>query len=500
MKDKQKILSIIKEIKKQNGQAYVVGGYVRDQLLGLNSKDLDIEVYQLSYDQLHTILKTFGEVQTIGKAFGTFYLKGVDADFSLPRTENKVGLGHKGFEVYSDPFMNPIDACRRRDFTINAMMMDLETGELFDHFEGRQDLNNKILRATDPEKFVEDPLRVLRLAQFAARLDFSVDLETIELCKTLDLSELPKERLFTEFEKLLLKARKPSTGLQVLKQTDMLRFFPELKALVNCPQDPKFHPEGDVFEHTCMVVDALVELYHLIGKQRELHIMFAALIHDMGKPATTVVHPDKRITSERHDTLGVKPAMRFMDRLTDDKDLLKPLPELVKCHMIPLHWSKQKTKVSDKAIRRLAERVKIEDLVKLTRADHKGRLGATWEYPFADYLIERARELKADRGKVTPVVMGRHLVDRGLKPGPHFGTLIYYAYEQQLETGIDQVDTLIDLAVNRYEAENACIKQWGDSVKLVLEISAARFERLRQRASKAGKSIDQFLKDVCEDF
>ncbi|MEC8360093.1 MAG: hypothetical protein VXZ92_09950, partial [SAR324 cluster bacterium] len=275
-------------IHQQGGQPILVGGSVRDYLLGqIIPKDLDLEVYHLEANKLEMVLSQFGKVLRVGKSFGVLKLitEHAEYDVSLPRRESKNGKGHKGFLVNADPRMTFEEASARRDFTINSIGFDPIHQLWLDPHHGQEDLKKGILRHVGPA-FAEDPLRVLRGAQFAARLNFQLAPETLELCQTLDLNELSRERLLGEFVKLLLRAERPSIGLEILRQTKALRFFPELEALIDVPQDPTWHPEGCVWTHTLMVVDEAAKLR--VGEEKnDLFLMFGALCHDFGKPATT---------------------------------------------------------------------------------------------------------------------------------------------------------------------------------------------------------------------
>ena len=225
----------------------LVGGCVRDDLMGIEPKDFDIEVYGIEPQKLRGILDTFGKVNAVGEAF-TVYKLGNDLDVAIPRREKKVSRGHKGFVIEGDSQMSFEEAAKRRDFTINAILQDALTGEIIDIYNGREDIANKILRMVSKETFAEDTLRVLRAAQFAARFEFEIEAETVEICRQIDLSDLPKERIWCELEKLLLKARKPSIGLQWLYDLGVVeQLFPEIKALVGVPQESEWHPEGWIF-------------------------------------------------------------------------------------------------------------------------------------------------------------------------------------------------------------------------------------------------------------
>ena len=279
---------IAKAIAGSKGHGILVGGAVRDHFMDRRiSKDLDVEVFGLSMQELESVLQEFGNIHAAGKSFGVLKLKTPTAeyDFSLPRREQKTGKGHRGFKIISDPAMSFKEAASRRDFTVNSMGYDLLENTLLDPFEGIADIKHKKLRHVGPA-FAEDPLRVFRAMQFSARLEFKISAQTAKFCRKLDLSELPRERIFEEFRKLLLKSKRPSIGLKAAKQLGVLNYFPELKALIGVPQDPKWHPEGDVWTHTLMVLDEAARLRTGIEK-KDMVLMFGALCHDFGKPLTT---------------------------------------------------------------------------------------------------------------------------------------------------------------------------------------------------------------------
>ena len=256
--DFETVLEIARELQAEGGHALLVGGCPRDALLNLSPKDLDMEVRGLAPEHLRNVLARRHGLDEVGKSFGVLKLKGCEVEVSLPRTETKSGLGHKGFEVEVDPNLAFPEASARRDFTINAMGLDPLTGELHDPHGGNPDLESKILRHVGPA-FVEDPLRVLRGMQLGARFNLTADPETVELCKSIDLEGLAEERIFEEWKKLILKGQSISMGLTFLRETTWLRFFPELEALVDCPQDPEWHPEGDVWVHTLHALDAFAQ-------------------------------------------------------------------------------------------------------------------------------------------------------------------------------------------------------------------------------------------------
>ena len=426
-------------IHQQGGQPILVGGSVRDYLLGqIIPKDLDLEVYHLEANKLEMVLSQFGKVLRVGKSFGVLKLitEHAEYDVSLPRRESKTGKGHKGFLVNADPRMTFEEASARRDFTINSIGFDPIHQLWLDPHHGQADLRKGILRHVGPA-FAEDPLRVLRGAQFAARLNFQLAPETLELCQTLDLNELSRERLLGEFAKLLLRAERPSIGLEILRQTKALRFFPELEALIDVPQDPTWHPEGCVWTHTLMVVDEAAKLR--VGEEKnDLVLMFGALCHDFGKPETTI-WKDGHWRSPAHDVLGMQPTEKFLRRLTDEASLIEKVTVLVREHLRPTMLYNNREKVTPGAIRRLALRVSIPELLLVAEADHFGRTtddALRREFPAKQWLLDQASKLDVRDEKPKPFLKGRHLLQLGMRPGPQMGKVLEEAFGLQLDGAI----------------------------------------------------------------
>ena len=426
-------------IHQQCGQPILVGGSVRDYLLGqIIPKDLDLEVYHLEANKLEMVLSQFGKVLRVGKSFGVLKLitEHAEYDVSLPRRESKTGKGHKGFLVNADPRMTFEEASARRDFTINSIGFDPIHQLWLDPHHGQEDLKKGILRHVGPA-FAEDPLRVLRGAQFAARLNFQLAPETLELCQTLDLNELSRERLLGEFAKLLLRAERPSIGLEILRQTKALRFFPELEALIDVPQDPTWHPEGCVWTHTLMVVDEAAKLR--VGEEKnDLVLMFGALCHDFGKPETTI-WKDGHWRSPAHDVLGMQPTEKFLRRLTDEASLIEKVTVLVREHLRPSMLYNDREKVTPGAIRRLALRVSIPELLLVAEADHFGRTtddALRREFPAKQWLLDQASKLDVRDEKPKPFLKGRHLLQLGMRPGPQMGKVLEEAFGLQLDGAI----------------------------------------------------------------
>jgi len=453
MTTERDILNLANAIREAGGRAMLVGGCVRDELMGIAPKDWDVEVYGIEPERLSGLLEAFaatvGEegvpVNAVGEVFAVYKL-GRDLDVSLPRRERKSGPGHRGFAVEGDPKMSFEEACSRRDFTVNAILKDPLTGEIVDPFDGRGDIGRKTLRHVSDKTFPEDSLRVLRAAKFAARLEFGIAPETAELCRSIDVTDLPRERVWGEVEKILLKAQRPSIGLKWLYELGVVdQLFPELKALVGVPQEPDWHPEGDVDVHTLMVVDEARKLIDDLPCERQAAVMLGALCHDLGKPAT-MEKIDGRIRSLGHDEAGIGPTLSLLDTLgiytLNGYDVREQVVELVRYHLKPgeFYKSEQKgNKVGDGAFRRLARKVEPDLLYRVAKADSLGR------YPEGDrskmifgseaqeWFIERVRELAVEKKAPEPILMGRHLIEMGLKPGPEFKRILDAVYELQMD-------------------------------------------------------------------
>jgi len=456
---KPNTLRLAGQIRENGGRAMLVGGCVRDELMGREVKDWDLEVYCVEPSRLKTILEEFAaenelEINAVGEAF-TVYKIGKALDVAIPRRERKVSRGHKGFVVEGDPDMSFEEACSRRDFTVNAILKDPLTGEIVDPFKGRYDIEESVLRHVSDATFAEDSLRVLRAAQFAARLEFEIVRKTVELCKTIDVTDLPKERIWGELEKVLLQARRPSIGLKWLYELGVVdQLFPELASLVGVPQEPEWHPEGDVDVHTMMVADEARKLIDELDYPRQVAVMLGALCHDLGKPPTTEF-VDGRTRSRGHDEAGVEPTISFLNTLgihtLNGFDVRQQVIELVRYHLKPGEFYKveQKNAVGDGAFRRLARKVEPDLLYRVAKADSLGR-NPDWlpkekwfDSAAQEWFIERVRALEIEKKAPEPILMGRHLIELGLTPGPQFKKILDAVYEMQLDGKVTDLDTAI---------------------------------------------------------
>jgi tRNA nucleotidyltransferase (CCA-adding enzyme) len=409
-----------------------VGGFVRDHLLARASKDLDVEVFGLSEPELAAVLRGFGEVIEYGRAFPVMRVVGREIDFTL---------------AHGSDFPS---AARRRDLTIHAIGLDPLSGELLDPLGGRADLAARTLRAADPHTFGSDPLRGLRVMQIAARFEMEPDAELLALCGALDLADLPGERLRVEFDKLLLGAQRPSRGLGILRSTGMLRFFPELAALVGVPQDPRWHPEGDVWVHTELAVDAAAALR--AGDPHDPALMYAVLCHDFGKPAATR-EKDGRVRSHGHEAGGVEAARRFLERLRAPNALVAQVLALVEHHRAPVQLPRHgaRPRAYRRLVRRLDEAaVSAALLARVARADHLGRTtpaARAHSFPEGDRFLAEIAGLALSQGGPQDAVFGRHLLARGLEPGPEFARILARCREVQDETGWSDPDAILRRAL-----------------------------------------------------
>ena len=459
------VLKVAELVKGAGGRALLVGGCVRDAILGGNPEDFDIEVYGLAPDRLQAVLAAEFELNLVGASFGVIKLRGYNIDVALPRRETKLGLGHRAFGMEYDPALTVREAAARRDFTVNAIYRDPLTDEIIDPWNGRADLDRKILRHVS-DHFGEDPLRVLRGMQFAARFDLDPAPETVEVCRAMTPEGLPPERQFEEWRKLLTQGVKISKGLAFLRATGWVRHYPELERLIGCEQDPHWHPEGDVWNHTLACLDAFAAERDARASKKELAsavdldlmsrpdpedliVGLAVLCHDFGKPACTRFDPVRgRIRSLGHDEEGVAPTLSFLRRLTNEERLLAEVPPLVRLHMRPFAMWKDRS--SDGAIRRLAAKVvRIDRLLRVAAADDAGRPPYPSEPEPLRWLAEQAERLAVADAAPKPIVMGRHLIDLGLRPGPEFKRILDACYEAQLDGrfsdlqhGLDYVHTL----------------------------------------------------------
>jgi tRNA nucleotidyltransferase (CCA-adding enzyme) len=444
-------------------RAFLVGGSVRDALAGLPpQKDFDLEVFGLDYEQLLAALSRWGRTDLVGRSFGVVKLStpaGHTYDFTLPRKDSKIAPGHKGFAIEFDPAITPRQAAARRDFTINSIMYDPRARRVLDFFGGAADLRDRILRHTSPA-FAEDPLRVLRGMQFAGRFELRPAPETVELARRMKggFAELAVERVREEWFKWAARSRLPSAGLRFLADAQWTDHFPEIKAMIGTPQEPEWHPEGDVFTHTCHCCDALARLraWQQADAESRVVYMLAVLAHDFGKPATTqraLKDGRERIISPGHEEAGAELARAFLERMRAPLAVTERVIPLVQNHLFHLET------VTDRAIRRLARRLapeSIEGLCLVMTADSMGRPPRPPVEPEnVKTLLARAHELAVRQKPPPPLLLGRHLLEMGVAPGPRMGAILDKAYEAQLEGAFAALDDARLWAANEVKKNNA---------------------------------------------
>lgn len=384
-------------------------------------------MFGLTPKRLERVLRPLGRIHRVGRAFPVLRIAGLGVEVALPRRESKTGPGHLGFAVTADPFLSFREAAGRRDLTLNSIGLDPLTGEILDPYDGARDLARRTMRATDPDRFPEDPLRGLRVAAFASRFGFSADEELLRLCAALDLSELSAERIHDELSKLLFGTR-PSLGMRLLAATGLIRFFPEVDALRGVPQDPEWHPEGDVFEHTLLSLDHAASVPADDAEAQRIHL-FGVLCHDFGKPQTTRRRAG-RIRSRGHAAAGGPLARRFLERLRAPRAVVDAVEALTRHHLAPAFYPPQGA--GRGAYRRLARELAsagtdLEMLLRVSTSDRMGRTTAAaraGRFPEGQTFRERAEALGVLRGPPVDAVTGKHVLARNIPPGKTVGRIL----------------------------------------------------------------------------
>ena len=436
MKERDIALKIAKKVKALGGSTYYVGGCVRDKLLNISSKDIDIEVHGIEVNDLISILDSIGKRKIVGESFGIFMLAGYDIDISMPRKENKIGILHQDFDITIDPYIGTYKASLRRDFTINALMEDVLTGEIIDHFGGLDDLKNKIIRHVNDESFKEDSLRVFRGCQFASRFDFKMDRKTLELCKEIDVTNLPKERIEGELKKALLKGKRPSIFFDLLKEMGKLSYwFKEVEELDNIKQNPIYHAEGSVYRHTMLVVDAGHKFLEDVNEP--YLFMLSCLCHDFGKIVATK-EVDGVIKAINHENLGDDLIKSFLNRITNEKKVFRYVLNMARNHMKPNICARDHSSI--KATNKMFDlSVSPNDLIYLSLADSLGQVNDLESIETLPFLFERLDIY--DDLMCKPEVTGEDLIALGLKPKKNYRLALDYAHKLHL-SGVKKEDAL----------------------------------------------------------
>ncbi|HVG22303.1 MAG TPA: hypothetical protein VNI02_24915 [Blastocatellia bacterium] len=465
----EQVLKLCEAVREAGGRAMLVGGWVRDYLLGIESKDFDIEVYGVEPDRLRTLLETLAQVNTVGEHFSVYKLafrnsesnsstadlkaevsnlkpqvaERFEIDVSIPRRESKAGRGHRAFIIEGDPAMSFQEAARRRDFTMNAILYDPLTDEVVDPFDGARDLSRRVLRAVAADTFVEDSLRVLRAVQFAARFEMTVDPETADLCRGIDLADLPRERVWGEVEKLLTLAERPSLGLDTALELDVLdKLLPEVRALAGCRMATDSDIEIDAFTHTKRALDEAVKLTRDLSTAKRITVMLAVLCSDLGRP-----FDESGDGSFDYAEASIAPAQAVIKRFglytLDGYNVRAIALALVREHLKPRDFYRERDRITDGDFRRLAQVVNLDLLYRVAKA-HSLALAPP---PVAEeWFIERARALGVDEGPPRPLLQGRHLLKIGFTPGPRMGEVLRRVYELQLDGEVTNLEEALAAA------------------------------------------------------
>lgn len=421
--------SVALSVRENGGRVYYVGGCVRDELMGRPSHDTDIEVHGVSSGKLAEILEKIAPAREVGRSFGIFTLSCGDGgiDVALPRREVSTGKGHRDYDIVIDPWAGEMESARRRDFTVNAMMKDVLTGELLDFFGGMEDLKEKRLRHVDDASFVYDPLRVFRAAQFCARFGFVPDEATVDLCRRMTVTALSAERVRDELFKALEGSDTPSVFFDVLLKCGKLdEWFGEISSLIGVPQDPLYHPEGDVYVHTMKVLDSAASLRE--QAEEPLCFMLSALCHDFGKIDTTT-EKDGRIHAYEHEDSGLKYASALMDRLRCSNQQKRYVLSMVRLHMKPMAEANAGSRLK-KTNRLFYDSVCPGDLVLLSEADYHGCGGTGEVFPPKEFLLDRLERYEAIMKE--PPVGGKDLIANGVAPDRDFREYLDYALKLKL--------------------------------------------------------------------
>jgi tRNA nucleotidyltransferase (CCA-adding enzyme) len=443
------VLRLCETVRDAGGRAVLVGGWVRDRLLGFDSKDFDVEVYGVEPERLRAVLEKIGQVNTVGEHFSVYKLvsyrpppsnagettetnppqrERVEIDVSLPRRESKSGRGHRGFVIEGDPSMTFEEAARRRDFTINAIIYDPLTDDTIDPYGGADDLHLRILRAVAADTFIEDSLRVLRAVQLVARFEMTVDHRTLELCRSIDLTDLPRERIWGEIEKLFTLAARPSIGLDVALELGVLdQLFPEIRKL----SVRRLSGDQDSFDHTKRALDVAATLAGDLSRPKRVAVMLAALTHELATNSDS------------------EPAHSILNRLgvysLDGYNVRSQVMALVREQRNPADFYVRRQTIRDGDFRRLSQKVDMDLLARVAKCCALARKPEPSSIA-EDWFLERSRALGVEHGPPAPLLQGRHLLEAGYQPGPQMGELLRSVYELQLDGEITTTEEALAAA------------------------------------------------------
>jgi len=436
--------SIFDAIEEFGGKVYLVGGTVRDFYRNqtFHAYDLDVEVYQLTLSQLEKVLSQFGTVNVVGKCFGIVKVSCLpDVDFALPRKEISMGKKHTDFDVIFDPYMDKRVAAGRRDFTMNTLLYEYQTGAILDYYNGKEDIDSRLIRMVNPNAFKEDPLRILRAARFAARYQFDVEKKTMETCQKMvlkgALKALSTPRVYQEYCHILLAAR-PSLGFAFLSQVGALpKYLEDLKQTM---QRLDYHPEGNVWNHTMLVIDLAAQTKH--KSSYPLAFMWSCLLHDIGKPITTTPTG----SAPKHHLVGVDVFRTQCTTLIQSKKMQTYIATMIAHHMELMHMAKNNAK--DIKYYRLLKEIDgifpITDLILFTKCDKFGRLMDSSKNieQLTVYIEDKIKRLGIKALK--PCITGKTLLSLGYQPSLNFSKMLEEAYTMQMQ-GMNKEDIIKEM-------------------------------------------------------
>ena len=431
-------LEIVKTLGEKGHEAFFVGGCVRDALLGVECDEIDIATSATP----EQIQRMFAKTVAVGESFGVVLVITGDMKFEVATFRRESSYGDGRHPEHVDYTKSAEEDVRRRDFTINGMLYDPVSGELYDYVEGLGDLERRLVRAIgDPEeRFGEDRLRMMRAVRFASCLDFELDGAALSAIRNeaAAISVVSGERIREELVKILTR-RNPGNGLKLLSSSGLLEhFLPEVECMHGVRQPPQFHPEGDVFEHTCLVMDMLYG--NTDGRYSE-ELAIGALLHDVGKPPT--YSESDRIRFNGHDRVGAKMSEDICRRLRFSKKQIKRISELILEHL----KFKDVFNMRESTLKRFLSLPYFEEHMQMHLADCMASHGQTDAY---DFVREKMEEYGREEIKPPPLLSGQDLIDLGYSPGPVFSKILGRVEELQLENRLASKEEALDFVLKNY--------------------------------------------------
>lgn len=431
-------LEIVKTLGEKGHEAFFVGGCVRDALLGVECDEIDIATSATP----EQIQRMFAKTVAVGESFGVVLVIRGDMKFEVATFRRESNYGDGRHPEHVDYTKSAEEDVRRRDFTINGMLYDPVSRELYDYVEGLGDLERRLVRAIgDPEeRFGEDRLRMMRAVRFASCLGFELDGAALSAIRdeAAAISVVSGERIREELVKILTR-RNPGNGLKLLSSSGLLEhFLPEVECMHGVQQPPQFHPEGDVFEHTCLVMDMLHG--NTDGHYSE-ELAVAALLHDVGKPPT--YSESDRIRFNGHDRVGARMSEDICRRLRFSKKQIKRISELILEHL----KFKDVFNMRESTLKRFLSLPYFEEHMRMHLADCMASHGQTDAY---DFIRGKMEEYGREEIKPPPLLNGQDLIDLGYSPGPVFSEILGQVQELQLENRLASKEEALDFVLKKY--------------------------------------------------